>query len=80
MGFQAVELSVSEPDREDFVRALKFIRTHQNASPALIRRSLGIRLIRIMNFLEVMEAAELIGPYHSIITPRDIHIPKSGGH
>ncbi len=80
MDIQPVELDIQERDRNDFVRALEIIRQEQSASPSMLRQALDIHLLRIMDFLEVMERAGLVGPYHSIAHPRDVHLPRSGGH
>ena len=74
------ELEIDERDRDDFIRALNIIRTYQSASPSLLRRELGLRLLHIMKFLDVMESAGLVGPYQSIYAPRPVYLPKSGGH
>lgn len=80
MGDQTLELKVADPDRDDFLRALEIIRIEQSASPSMLRQALDIHLIRIMDFLEIMEQAGLIGPYRSMAAPRAVHLPQSGGH
>lgn len=80
MSVQSVELEIDKNDREDFLRALEIIRREQNASATMLREALDIHLIRVMNFLEVMEQAGLVGPYLSEAAPRNVHLPRSGGH
>ena len=80
MHIQPVELDIQERDRNDFVRALEIIRQEQSASPSMLRQALDIHLLRIMDFLEVMERAGLVGPYQSLSHPREVHLPRSGGH